>query len=195
MSGEQLRWRISPRQFSFVSRVLGENKVVVMLQVSGLNKAYGSKNVLEDVSFVVNSGERVALSGANGCGKSTLLRIVAGAERADSGVVSLAPETRIGWLPQDFGDGQERNIWQVVLDGLGEWDRYRSDVERLTQEMATAKGAALARLMSAYDQSLAGFQALGGYQAEHRVRATLAHLGLAYLDLEAPVAGRADCRA
>jgi len=159
-----------------------------MLQVAGLFKSYGSKSVLKEASFVVNPGERVALTGANGCGKSTLMRIVAGVERADSGVVSLASGTRMGWLPQDFGDGQQRTVRQVVLEGLGEWDRYRSEVERLAQEMAAVEGAALATVMSAYDRSLARFQALGGYQAEHRVQATLAQLGLAYLDIDAPVA-------
>ena len=54
-----------------------------MLQAVNISKSYGSEVVLENVSFVVNPGERAGLIGPNGSGKSTLLRIIAGVEDAD----------------------------------------------------------------------------------------------------------------
>ena len=58
-----------------------------MVEVKGISKKYGKKQVLSDVSFTAQSGEIIALIGANGCGKSTLLQILAGCMKADAGEV------------------------------------------------------------------------------------------------------------
>ena len=72
-----------------------------MLQINHLSKHYGDDVILEDVSFVVNPGERVGLIGPNGCGKTTLLRCILGHERPDRGGVTLSPpHLRLGYLSQ-----------------------------------------------------------------------------------------------
>jgi ATP-binding cassette subfamily F protein 3 len=79
-----------------------------MLQVSNLSKAYGDDVILEDVSFVVNPGERVGLVGPNGCGKTTLLRIIVGQGQPDRGSVRF--------LPADVtvGDVMHQNGWLLI---------------------------------------------------------------------------------
>ena len=66
-------------------------KEFTMLQVSNIGKRYGDTVVLENVSFIVNPGDRLGLIGPNGCGKTTLLRIISGEEDADAGSVQLSP--------------------------------------------------------------------------------------------------------
>ena len=99
-----------------------------MLQVQHLRKSYGAATILEDVSFVLNDGERVGLIGPNGTGKSTLLRCLTGVETPDRGRIVLAPNgATTGYLPQDFGSGEQRRIAELVdsphagpvLGGLG----------------------------------------------------------------------------
>ncbi len=63
------------------------------LSMVGISKCLGGRNVLEDVSFEVQSGETLALFGENGAGKSTLLRILAGIMDADAGKASLDGQT------------------------------------------------------------------------------------------------------
>ncbi|MBN1400560.1 MAG: ABC-F family ATP-binding cassette domain-containing protein, partial [Anaerolineae bacterium] len=58
-----------------------------MLQVSNLSKRYGDNLLFEQVSFVLNAGDRAGLVGPNGCGKTTLLRVLHAEERPDSGAV------------------------------------------------------------------------------------------------------------
>ncbi|MFH1562361.1 MAG: ABC-F family ATP-binding cassette domain-containing protein [Nitrospirota bacterium] len=71
-----------------------------MLKVSGLEKAYGSQKIFDNVSFVVNPGERIGLVGRNGHGKTTLFRMILGEEPLDVGVISVPNHYTIGHLSQ-----------------------------------------------------------------------------------------------
>ncbi|MCW3033646.1 MAG: type transport system ATP-binding protein [Solirubrobacteraceae bacterium] len=69
------------------------------LRVEALSKSYGGVQALREVSFETEPGELVAVLGPNGAGKTTLLSILAGAQQADSGHVSVPPR-EVGWAPQ-----------------------------------------------------------------------------------------------
>lgn len=71
-----------------------------MIQISGLYKFYGRQVVFEDVSFAVNSGERIGITGRNGSGKTTLFRLILGEERPDEGSILVPKGYRIGYLNQ-----------------------------------------------------------------------------------------------
>lgn len=74
-----------------------------MLSVHHIHKTYGIEKILEDITFSVNSGDRLGLIGPNGCGKSTLLRILAGDETADQGTFDFTPAAlRVGYLSQSL---------------------------------------------------------------------------------------------
>jgi ATP-binding cassette subfamily F protein 3 len=136
-----------------------------MLQVSNLSKAYGDDVILEDVSFVVNPGQRVGLVGPNGCGKTTLLRVIVGQEQPPGATV---------------GD-----VMRQAIESLPEAERQ---VEALAQQMAVAQGDTLARTMDEYADALARFEAAGGYAVSHEVDGVLDGLGLDPADQATPVA-------
>jgi len=71
-----------------------------MLKVSGLEKSYGSQVIFDNVSFVMNPGERIGLVGRNGHGKTTLFRMILGEEEPDAGVISVPNYYTIGHLSQ-----------------------------------------------------------------------------------------------
>ncbi len=71
-----------------------------MIQISGLYKSYGRQIVFEDVSFAVNSGERIGITGRNGSGKTTLFRLILGEEHPDEGSILIPKDYRIGYLNQ-----------------------------------------------------------------------------------------------
>ncbi|HEU5318546.1 MAG TPA: ATP-binding cassette domain-containing protein, partial [Chloroflexota bacterium] len=72
----------------------------MLLAVDRVSKRFGPQVVLNDVSFVVNETDRIALVGPNGAGKSTLLKIMAGRLAADAGQIVVPRPIDIGYLPQ-----------------------------------------------------------------------------------------------
>ena len=61
---------------------------MTFLAVRALSKSYGAMNVLNEISCIVNAGDRIGIVGSNGVGKSTLLKILVGHEEAESGTFS-----------------------------------------------------------------------------------------------------------
>lgn len=71
-----------------------------MISIEKLSVQFGGETLFDDVSFVLNKKERIALSGRNGAGKSTMLKILAGLQQPSSGMVSIPKDVTIGYLPQ-----------------------------------------------------------------------------------------------
>ena len=119
------------------------------LFASGLTKSYGSRTILQDITFTLDSRSRIAIVGPNGAGKSTLLRILAGIEPPDSGEVSVSPQVTIGYLDQTGADlddsltvvqaygagleGTEQTfISDLLVGGLFRYDEVRRPVSVLS---------------------------------------------------------------
>ncbi len=159
-----------------------------MLQVVNISKSYGSEVVLENVSFVVNPGERAGLIGPNGSGKSTLLRIIAGVEDADSGHVVLGSGASVAWIPQGFEVDTAQTLGEAVRRGLAD---HTSAYERLLEverKMARASGSELDALIEEYGLASDEFTLLGGYDVEYRAAAILQGLGLGTIPDDTPLA-------
>ena len=73
---------------------------MIEISLNKINKNYGFNSVLNDLSFDIKTGERVALIGRNGCGKTTTLRLIMGLEKADSGSINIRKDSTIGYLTQ-----------------------------------------------------------------------------------------------
>ena len=158
-----------------------------MLQAINISKSYGSEVVLEDVSFVVNPGERAGLIGPNGSGKSTLLRIIVGVERADGGRVILADGASAAWLPQGFETHAARTLGEVVRQGLAKHADAYQTLLRIEEGMASAVGTELDEMIEEYGRVSDEFEALGGYEVEQRIAVVLQGLGLGAVPLDTPL--------
>ena len=71
-----------------------------MISVEGLKVEFNATPLFEDVSYVINKKDRIALVGKNGAGKSTMLKILAGIQQPTAGIVAVPRECTIGYLPQ-----------------------------------------------------------------------------------------------
>ena len=85
------------------------------LQVDSVSKRYGEKLLFENISFLVNKGDKVALVAANGTGKSSLVRALAGIEKQDSGSIHFARDIRVEYLLQEPAIDSSMSILENVL--------------------------------------------------------------------------------
>jgi len=157
-----------------------------VLRVSALGISYGADPVLQDVSCVLNTGERAGLVGPNGSGKSTLLRVIAGELRPDRGSVWIDPADRVAYLPQYPQDELQLSIRESLLrgGGVGELQRRLAEMERA---MPSAQGDALDALLAEYAASRETFEQRGGYELEGRLEQVVSGLALDAVDLDLPV--------
>src|ERR1035441_1870677 len=86
-----------------------------MLTVAGLSKSFGGRQLFDDVSLTLLSGERVGLVGPNGAGKSTLLKIILGHESPDAGEVTFIRGTRFGYLPQESESVGNETVLDIAV--------------------------------------------------------------------------------
>ncbi len=93
-----------------------------MLTVAGLSKSFAGRELFDDVSFTIQSGERIAVVGPNGAGKSTLLKIILGHEEPDAGEVNLIRGTRLGYLPQESEPAGNETILDITVPHEHEHD-------------------------------------------------------------------------
>ena len=104
----------------------------MLLSAEQLTKTYGTRILLDSVSFYVEPGDKVGIIGVNGCGKSTLLRLLAGAEEPDGGAVRPDPNVRLAYLPQNPVFPGEHTVLEQVLLGLDGEDRTLAEYEAKT---------------------------------------------------------------
>jgi ATP-binding cassette subfamily F protein 3 len=93
-----------------------------MLTVAGLSKSFGGRELFDDVSLNVMSGDRIAITGPNGAGKSTLIKIILGQEEPDAGSVSFIRGTRVGYLPQESEPAGDETVMEVAVPHQHEHD-------------------------------------------------------------------------
>lgn len=158
-----------------------------MLAINQLTKRYGDELIFENVSFLVNAGERVGLVGPNGCGKTTLLRIIMGEAPASSGSVAISPpDLRIGYLPQGLEPPPDAVVGDVLYPQAREMASLEAELERLSLQMAESPEDP--GVLNAYTTTLDRIEQLGNGYAPEASGPILSGLALDGLALDDPVA-------
>ena len=106
-----------------------------MISVEHLSIEYSSRPILDDITFLINPRDRVALVGKNGAGKTTLLRLLAGVETPTSGRISKMGDLTIGYLPQVMMHVDGKTLREDVLSVIGNRESDIGDEARFIAEM------------------------------------------------------------
>ncbi len=148
---------------------------VAQLSVKDVTKSYGTRTVLDQVSFTVRPGEKAAVIGENGSGKSTLLRLLAAAEVPDAGEITVSFPGGTGHLAQTLDLDPHCTVQDAVDFALAEL----RGMERRLRMAEERLGEASEEELTAYGELLNAYEERGGYEADTRVEAAMHGLGLA----------------
>ncbi len=149
---------------------------MIDIQVKNLTKFFViGENLLEDLTFEVQEGERVAILGRNGCGKTTLFNILTGQMDYDSGEVYINPHKRLGLISQipKFPEGY--SVEDVLRSAFRALTKTRQRMAELEQRMSES---ATTELLQEYDALVNRFQSQGGYEMDVEVDKICNGLGI-----------------
>ena len=140
---------------------------MVDIQVKNLTKFFViGENLLDNLSFEIQEGERVAILGRNGCGKTTLFNILTGQMDYDSGEVYVNPSKRLGLISQIPRFPEGFTVEDVLRSAYGAILKAKQKMELLECQMTD--GASEEQLRE-YDTLANRFQAGGGYEMDVEV--------------------------
>lgn len=160
-----------------------------MISVEGLKVEFGVKPLFHDVSFVVNDCDRIALVGKNGAGKSTMLKILYGLQKPTEGIVSVANDTTIGYLPQVMRLQDDTTVREEARKAFVETIDMKRRLDLMQEEMASRtdyESDDYAQLVERFTQEHDRYMMLGGENFEAEIERTLLGLGFVRSDFDRP---------
>ena len=109
---------------------------MILLSLQGVQKSFGTNEVLRDASLTLQDGQRMGLVGVNGCGKSTLMKIIAGIETAVGGTITMQKGLRLGYLAQQGEVGEGRTVLEELESVFEPVVRMEEQLRELERQMA-----------------------------------------------------------
>ena len=152
----------------------------MLYRFDSVRKSYGPKEVLREVTWQHNPGEKVGLVGRNGAGKTTLLRLVLGREEPDAGEVVRANAVRIATVEQALEADLAETLHDYTAGAFSALHRIEAEMRRI--EHAMADGQDTAALHDRYDALSHRFENEGGYDMVAEVEKALSGLGFDKVD-------------
>ncbi len=150
-----------------------------MIHLSNITKQHGSQLLFRDASFQVLPGSRNGLVGPNGAGKTSIFRIITGEEEVDSGEITCAKKTTIGYFSQDVGDMSGRSALDEVMAGSAETVRLSGELKKMEAAMCEPmEDDEMAALLERYGTAQEDFEHRGGYDLDTRAQTVLTGLGI-----------------
>ncbi len=108
-----------------------------MISVDGLAVEFGGQTLFQDISFVINDKDRIALMGKNGAGKSTLLKIIAGVRSATRGRVTAPDGSVIAYLPQHLMIKDDKTVFEEAAMAFSEINDMEARINEINHELET----------------------------------------------------------
>ena len=145
----------------------------MILSVKINEKSFGDKQLLQDVDFSINEGEKVGLIGRNGIGKSTLFAILLGFDQDFSGEIIFRKGSVVASTQQEYSNVGEQTVLNFILNDLPEY----AHLSKLLRELPEKMGENMA-LIEKYTDALNRFQEKNFHFVEDKIKAELRDFGL-----------------
>ncbi len=157
-----------------------------LLRVDRLAVVYGATEVLIDLSFQVESRQRLGIVGANGSGKSSLLKAISGEISPTRGSLTLAPRAKTAYLAQEIEASPHESVYEDALHSRPDIMGLRNRLGELETAMVGGAGAELTALVEDYGDVQHEYERLDGYAYDNKVAEVLHGVGLTEADQALP---------
>ena len=161
---------------------------MIVLSCSNISKTYVVDDILKDISFTVEDGDKIGVIGLNGCGKTTLLNILADEISKDSGDIYVQKDLKIGYLKQHSNIESNHTIFNECLQVFEPLIQMEKELRRLEHEISVegskTNSKRLDTLMDNYANLLEEFNNQNGYGFKSEIRGTLKGLGFSDEEME-----------
>ena len=158
-----------------------------MISVEGLKVEFNATPLFEDVSYVINKKDRIALVGKNGAGKSTMLKILAGIQQPTAGIVAVPRECTIGYLPQVMILSDKRTVMQEAELAFEHIFEMQAGIERMNRQLAERTdydSEDYQKLIDRFTHENERFLMMGGTNYRAEIERTLQGLGFSREDFD-----------
>ncbi|WP_289699620.1 ABC-F family ATP-binding cassette domain-containing protein [Duncaniella muris] len=159
------------------------------ISINSLSVEFSAKSLFDNISYIINPKDRIALVGKNGAGKSTMLKIIAGLQKPTSGNVAMPRDTTVGYLPQHINVSDTSSVIDEVRSAFSHVDKMRARLDEINNELLTRTDyesdayQELIETMTSLTDRLA-IEESGNFEAE--IEKTLIGLGFLRSDFQRP---------
>ena len=160
-----------------------------MISVDNLTVEFSARPLLENVSFVINDRDRIALVGKNGAGKSTMLKILSGIQTPTSGSVSIPNDTLVGYLPQVMKLQDDTTVREEAQKAFSSVAALEAKVKALEKEIAERTDYESDEYMALVEKYTNEYDRLvmtGADNQDAELERTLTGLGFSRSDFDRP---------
>lgn len=107
-----------------------------MISINNLGVEFSARPLFENISFVINDNDKIALTGKNGAGKSTLLKILAGLQSPTTGTIGMPNSTTVGYLPQQMNLADDTTLMNETRKAFADLTLLRDEAETVARKLA-----------------------------------------------------------
>ena len=156
-----------------------------MISINNITLYFGGQTLFNEISFMVNKGDKIGLVGKNGAGKSTLLKAIAGEQKVNSGNINSPNNTKIGYLQQDldFIDGKTvLEDAQSAFSKIIELEKQLEECNKQFNERTDYESQSYLELINLFNETEEKFRFLGGHDIQSEISQVLSGLGFSQYD-------------
>ena len=159
---------------------------MILLNAKDLCRNFGDVTLFDNVSFNIDSADKIGLVGINGAGKSTLFKILTGEQKSDNGELFKSKDLKIGYLDQYACNESEKTVYDETLSVFEDLLKIEKQLEEIQGDIEIENGD-VTKLVNRQHELSEKYSEMGGFYYKNRVKSTLLGLGFSEDELDLSV--------